>query len=152
MIVICQDTSAIVLAFAALNVEVLRLVFDELCILLTGRHTRLDDDTSASNHCRASAQVAPPVIVFSSASFRSNSAPCDTMATIGSKTNAPVGSMRWALAEREQADQFLSQESEEFTFAARNEMEWLNEHMADIFNRSHLYVQTLSGDSLATNT
>jgi len=32
------------------------------------------------------------------------------------------------------------QETEEFSFAARNEFDWLNEHMGDIFNENQMYV------------
>ena len=60
------------------------------------------------------------------------------MATLKSK--APqVGTGQWILNEREQAQTFIEQETEEFAFAARNDMEWLNEHMSEIFNRNQLY-------------
>ncbi|KAG9557357.1 hypothetical protein KCU97_g18424, partial [Aureobasidium melanogenum] len=36
--------------------------------------------------------------------------------------------------EREQAAEFVDMEVEEFGYAAQNEMEWLNEHMAEIFS------------------
>lgn len=47
---------------------------------------------------------------------------------------APVGSTQWIQNEREQAGEFVEQELEEFGYSARNEMEWLNEHMAEIFS------------------
>lgn len=49
---------------------------------------------------------------------------------------APVGSAQWVQSERGQAAQFVDQEVEEFGYSVRNEMEWLNEHMADIFSKS----------------
>ena len=60
------------------------------------------------------------------------------MATFKSKP-AQIGTARWVLNEREQAQTFIEQETEEFSFAAKNDMEWLNEHMAEIFNRNQLY-------------
>lgn len=52
----------------------------------------------------------------------------------------PVGSTAWIQSEREQADQFVEQEAEEFSYTVRNELEWLQEHMADIFSKNHVYV------------
>ncbi|KAL9078170.1 MAG: hypothetical protein Q9157_002928, partial [Trypethelium eluteriae] len=61
------------------------------------------------------------------------------MATLRSK--APqIGSSRWILNEREQAQNFIDQEIEEFTYAAKNDLEWLNEHMAEIFSNNQLHV------------
>ncbi|KAL0254440.1 hypothetical protein SLS55_009915 [Diplodia seriata] len=57
-----------------------------------------------------------------------------------SRNKAPVGSAPWILGERQQAAQFVEQEVEEFSFSVRNEMEWLNEHMAEIFNRPELNI------------
>ncbi|EMD01146.1 hypothetical protein BAUCODRAFT_61455 [Baudoinia panamericana UAMH 10762] len=47
---------------------------------------------------------------------------------------APVGSWQWIADEREQAAQFIEQDVEEFSFSVRNELEWLNEHMAEVFS------------------
>ncbi|KAF2766252.1 hypothetical protein EJ03DRAFT_183761 [Teratosphaeria nubilosa] len=58
------------------------------------------------------------------------------MATAPGK--AAVGSARWIQSEREQADVFVQQDVDEFSFSVRNEMEWLNEHMADIFSTAQL--------------
>ncbi|KAI9882381.1 MAG: hypothetical protein M1823_005872 [Watsoniomyces obsoletus] len=55
------------------------------------------------------------------------------MAGLRSKTVVPVGTASWINTERSTALQFIQQEAEEFTFSARNEMDWLNEHMADVF-------------------
>lgn len=44
-----------------------------------------------------------------------------------------VGSAGWILEERQQSNQLVSQELEDFSFSVRNEIEWLNEHMFDVF-------------------
>ncbi|KAL6715157.1 hypothetical protein ACLMJK_007421 [Lecanora helva] len=59
------------------------------------------------------------------------------MASVRSRAQLPVGSARWINDENDQVAQFCAQETEDFTFSARNEVEWLNEHMADIFSRNH---------------
>ncbi|KAF2739686.1 hypothetical protein EJ04DRAFT_483836 [Polyplosphaeria fusca] len=51
-----------------------------------------------------------------------------------SRTKAPaIGSAQWILDERHQSNDLVAQEMEDFSFSVRNELEWLNEHMADIF-------------------
>ena len=60
------------------------------------------------------------------------------MAAARSRVQAPVGSSKWIYDERKQADDIVQQEAEEFGFSARNDMEWLNEHMAEIFARGQL--------------
>jgi len=45
----------------------------------------------------------------------------------------------WIQDENRQINQFAAQEVEDFMFSARNEVEWLNEHMADIFSKSQVY-------------
>lgn len=62
------------------------------------------------------------------------------MAGLRSKTALPVGSAPWIANERSQALQFVQQEVEDFSFAVRNEMDWLNEHMAEIFNNHPMSV------------
>ncbi|KAI9710878.1 MAG: hypothetical protein M1812_007330 [Candelaria pacifica] len=62
------------------------------------------------------------------------------MATIRSKGQPPVGSMDWISHERGQVSQFADQENEDFAFSARNEVDWLNEHMAEIFNKNQVNV------------
>lgn len=59
------------------------------------------------------------------------------MAAVRSKL--PVGSAPWIVSERRQADELVEQEAEEFGYSVRNEMEWLNEHMAEIFTANQLY-------------
>lgn len=49
----------------------------------------------------------------------------------------PVGSAGWIQNERDQGAQFVEQEVEEFGYSVRNELEWLNEHMGDIFSRKN---------------
>lgn len=49
-------------------------------------------------------------------------------------SKAPViGSAQWILEERHQSNDLVSQELEDFGFSVRNELDWLNEHMAEIF-------------------
>ncbi|KAK6606227.1 inner centromere protein [Botrytis cinerea] len=52
----------------------------------------------------------------------------------------PVGSKGWIEEERSNALELAATEAEEFTFAARNEIDWLNEHMAEIFNKNQVNV------------
>lgn len=54
------------------------------------------------------------------------------------KGSMAVGSSDWITQEREQISQFQEQELEDFVFSVRNETEWLNEHMADVFNNTQL--------------
>ena len=58
------------------------------------------------------------------------------MAIARSRAQVPVGSAKWINDENEQVGQFSAQEIEDFTYSARNEVEWLNEHMADIFSKN----------------
>lgn len=51
-----------------------------------------------------------------------------------------VGSATWIEEERTSALQIAEAEAVEFTFSARNEVEWLNEHMAEIFSENNVYV------------
>lgn len=50
-----------------------------------------------------------------------------------------MGSMQWINDENAQVAQFCGQEAEDFAFSARNEVEWLNEHMAEIFSKNQVY-------------
>lgn len=52
------------------------------------------------------------------------------------RNKVPVGSAKWIVDERQQVALFREQEVEDFTFSARNEIEWLNEHMAEIFSNN----------------
>lgn len=51
---------------------------------------------------------------------------------------APVGSHNWVANERALIRQHEEQDVEDFAFSARNDLEWLNEHMADIFERNQV--------------
>lgn len=48
-----------------------------------------------------------------------------------------VGSAAWIAAEKENVLDILRTEKEELIFPAQHELEWLNEHMNDIFSSSH---------------
>ena len=50
-----------------------------------------------------------------------------------------MGSEQWINDENDQVTQFCTQEAEDFAFSARNEVEWLNEHMAEVFSKSQVY-------------
>ena len=50
-----------------------------------------------------------------------------------------VGSAPWINAEKENVTQLLQQEIEELVYPAQHEMEWLNEHMVEIFSKPQLY-------------
>lgn len=52
----------------------------------------------------------------------------------------PVGSAAWVAEERSSALTIAQSEIEEFSFSARNEMDWLNEHMAEIFSENQMCV------------
>ena len=60
------------------------------------------------------------------------------MATARAK-NPPVGSIAWMRKDTEQIGEIVDQEVEEFSFSVRNELEWLNEHMAEIFSKNQVY-------------
>ena len=53
-----------------------------------------------------------------------------------------VGSAPWTAEERSSAQNIVQDEIEEFTFSARNDFEWLNEHMADIFSENQMLVNS----------
>jgi hypothetical protein len=57
------------------------------------------------------------------------------MAAARSKAPA-IGSASWVLDERHQSNDLVAQELEDFSYSMRNEFEWLNEHMAEIFTTS----------------
>lgn len=64
----------------------------------------------------------------------------DTMAMRPGPPRQPVGSTAWCTEERSSALQISQSEVEEFGYSARNELEWLNEHMADVFSENQMYV------------
>lgn len=59
------------------------------------------------------------------------------MAAGGTKA---IGSAAWVAAEKENVTRLLEQEMEEVEFPVRHEIDWLNEHMAEIFSKNELYV------------
>lgn len=61
---------------------------------------------------------------------------------------APVGSAAWCADERSSAIDIARSEVEEFEFSARNELEWLNEHMNDIFSENQMYVFNASNSGM----
>lgn len=62
------------------------------------------------------------------------------MATTKTKQRIQVGSAPWIAEERSSADAIINAESEEFGFSVRNDLEWLNEHMAEIFSENQMFV------------
>lgn len=51
-----------------------------------------------------------------------------------------VGSTAWVAEERASALKITDSEVEEFTYSAQNEFDWLNEHMAGIFNENEVNI------------
>ncbi|WEW62009.1 hypothetical protein PRK78_007509 [Emydomyces testavorans] len=62
------------------------------------------------------------------------------MAATALKRQKPVGSADWIAAEKENVMQLVDQEMEEVEFPVRHELDWLNEHMAEVFRGDHLNV------------
>ena len=50
----------------------------------------------------------------------------------------PIGSAPWMAEERSVVRQIADSEVEEFSFAVRNEFDWLNEHMAGLFDENEM--------------
>lgn len=46
-----------------------------------------------------------------------------------------LGSAQWVQEENDHASQAIASELADFGFSVKNEMEWLNEKMADVFSR-----------------
>jgi hypothetical protein len=64
---------------------------------------------------------------------------------MASRTKTPaIGSAGWILEERHQANALVAQELEDFGFSVRNELEWLNAHMADVLANNQPYVAAAS--------
>ncbi|KAK0272006.1 hypothetical protein LTR35_013176 [Friedmanniomyces endolithicus] len=59
------------------------------------------------------------------------------MAALRTK-GAPVGSAQWIQSEREHAAHMIDEEAQELSYSVRNELEWLNEHLADVFSRNNV--------------
>lgn len=60
------------------------------------------------------------------------------MASIRSRGTTAIGSGPWISNERDQFNHITDQEIEEFAFSTQNEMQWLNEHMTDIFSKDRM--------------
>ncbi|EDN04994.1 inner centromere protein [Histoplasma capsulatum] len=56
------------------------------------------------------------------------------------KAQRAVGSTAWIAAERENIQLLINQEMEEIDYPVQNEMDWLNQHMAEIFSRNQFNV------------
>lgn len=67
-----------------------------------------------------------------------------TVMAMRPSSRPPVGAAAWCADERSSAVEIAQSEVEEFAYSARNEVEWLNEHMADIFSENHMYVSDAS--------
>lgn len=50
----------------------------------------------------------------------------------------PIGSAAWMAEERSVVRQVADSEVEEFSYAVRNEFDWLNEHMAGLFDENEM--------------
>jgi hypothetical protein len=60
------------------------------------------------------------------------------MAATRANPRLQVGSALWISNERSSSFQVVESEAEEFTFSARNDIDWLNEHMAEIFSENQV--------------
>ncbi|KAF7590187.1 hypothetical protein BBP40_003161 [Aspergillus hancockii] len=58
------------------------------------------------------------------------------MAASGARAQKPVGSTAWISTEKENVTNLVNQELEEVEYPVRYEMDWLNEHMAEIFSNN----------------
>ncbi|KAJ6080470.1 hypothetical protein N7467_010223 [Penicillium canescens] len=57
------------------------------------------------------------------------------MAAAGARAQKAVGSAPWIAAEKENMAELVEQEMEEVEYPVRHEMDWLNEHMTEIFSK-----------------
>lgn len=62
------------------------------------------------------------------------------MAAAGARAQKPVGSAAWISTEKENFMQLVDQEMEEIEYPVRHEMDWLNEHMAEVFSNNQSWV------------
>ena len=60
------------------------------------------------------------------------------MAAVHARGQPNVGSSKWIQDENAHVSLFCGQEVEDFAFSTRNEVEWLNEHMADVFSKDQV--------------
>lgn len=73
------------------------------------------------------------------------------MALARSKT-ATVGTAEWLQTERQHADDKIREEVEEFGYAVKNELEWLNAHMGEVFSQSQVYASFYTSHARAALT
>ncbi|EPS33129.1 hypothetical protein PDE_08091 [Penicillium oxalicum 114-2] len=57
------------------------------------------------------------------------------MAAAAARARKPVGSAAWVAAEKENIADLVEQEMEDVEYPVRHELDWLNEHMAEIFSK-----------------
>ncbi len=62
----------------------------------------------------------------------------DTTLRMATRGPRQVGAPSWITDERASALQITQSEIEEFTFSAKNDVDWLNEHMAEIFGENQM--------------
>ncbi len=60
------------------------------------------------------------------------------MAALRANPRLQVGSTPWIAEERGTALQFAGGETEEFTISARNDLNWNNEQMAEMYRKSRV--------------
>lgn len=60
------------------------------------------------------------------------------MAAAGARAQKPVGSAQWIAAEKENMTDLVEQEMEEVEYPVRHELDWLNEHMTEIFSKGQM--------------
>ena len=66
------------------------------------------------------------------------------MAALRGRAQPAIGSAQWIQDENAQVALFCGQEAEDFACSARNEVEWLNEHMAEILSQDQMHVMSYS--------
>lgn len=109
------------------------------------RHDQLD--STRCHHCPLSLSVRDACFLLPISRLccrRTHRAAQLNMTASRSKVPA-IGSAQWILEERHQSNDLVAQELEDFGFSVRNELEWLNEHMTDIFDKDGQYVAQHAG-------
>lgn len=60
------------------------------------------------------------------------------MAPPATRAQKPVGSAPWLSTEKENIVQMVDQEMEEVQYPVTHELNWLDEHMGEVFNKNQL--------------
>lgn len=60
------------------------------------------------------------------------------MAAVRRKAAPKVGSKQWVQSERDEVLRLADQDAEDFFYTAKNELEWLRGHMAQIFDENQM--------------